>query len=425
MKKKVAVVGAGFAGVSAAWDILQAGHSVEVFEAEKLPGGLASGLQTKKWSWSAEHHYHHVFKTDADISNLLNEMGLAKNLFFLNVNTRSYFAGKAWSVDSPIGLLKFSPLSFFERLRTGVVLAFLKFLPNGSFLEKYTAKDFLQKTMGKKTWDILWKPLFVGKFGDFVEDINMAWFWARISARSQELGYYEGGFLQLAKDMVHVLEKKGVVFHFSTPIKKIQKKTKKNKKINIILEKNKNKFFDSVLVTAPSTVLEKIITAEKSNLQYLSARTLLLELKKPFFEDKTYWLSIHEKDWPFLAVIEHTNLVNSSNYGKKHLLYIGKYLDKKDPFYKLSKQEVIKKYKPFLNKLSPGFSKNIEKSWVFDADFAQPLVFQNHSKSLPTMTTSINGVFWISIQHIYPWDRGINYAVRFGRKAGNNLNKYF
>lgn len=412
-KNKIAIIGAGFTGLAAAWDLVNSGFKVEVFEANKFPGGLAAGVKDKNWDWSIEHHYHHVFQTDEDVKTLLKEMGLLNGLFFKKAVTSSLYKGKNWQIDSPISLLLFKPIPFFSRLRVGVVIALMKLIPDGSFLEEFTAKDFLRITMGEKAWQVLWKPLFVGKFGKEADKINMAWFWARIATRSQKLGYYKGGFLKLAEDMTEVLKEKGVIFHFNKPIKKI---IRKNKKINLSLSKNKNLNFDKVLVTTPSSVFSKMIGARFNRLKGLSARTLLLEMNKKFFKEKTYWLSIHEDNWPFLAVVEHTNLIGSKNYGNKSLVYVGKYLDKQDSFYKLSKNEVLKKYKKYLNKLSPGFEKHINRFWIFDADFAQPLVYKNHSNHLPPIRID-KDLFWLSMQHVYPWDRGINYAVRFGRKS--------
>ena len=42
---KVAIIGAGFLGMSAAWDLQCAGHDVTIYEAADYVGGLASGFK--------------------------------------------------------------------------------------------------------------------------------------------------------------------------------------------------------------------------------------------------------------------------------------------------------------------------------------------------------------------------------------------
>ncbi len=49
---KIAIIGAGYAGMSAAWDLAKAGHDITIYEAEDSTGGLARGFRDKKWDWS-------------------------------------------------------------------------------------------------------------------------------------------------------------------------------------------------------------------------------------------------------------------------------------------------------------------------------------------------------------------------------------
>jgi protoporphyrinogen oxidase len=420
-KPSAAVIGAGFAGLAAAWDLINKGYLVTVFEAAAQPGGLASGFRQDDWQWSLEHHYHHIFQTDSDILSLIEEMGLADQAFFSDTKTRSLFDDRYWRLDSPVSLLQFQPLSFVERLRVGAVLAFLKLIPDGTFLERFVAADFLKLTMGDRAWQVLWRPLFVGKFGKQADKINMAWFWARIKARSQQLGYFRGGFLRLAEQMVTKLTELGVEFKFQTPIKKI---TKKNQKINLLTEKKSRQAFDAVISTLPSPLFAKLVNFKLPDLPGLGAVTLVLELDKPFFTDDTYWLNIHHLDWPFLAVVEHTNLVGGKHYGNKHLVYVGKYLPADSEFFEFDKKRILSEYRPYLEKLSPDFYQYLEESWLFKASFAQPLVFKNHAEKLPPLETAMKGLFWGSMQQVYPWDRGTNFAVRFGRKTARAAERY-
>ena len=61
---KIAVIGAGFGGLAAAYDLVKAGNTVTLYEAESTPGGLAAGFKEPDWEWSVEKYYHHWFTSD-------------------------------------------------------------------------------------------------------------------------------------------------------------------------------------------------------------------------------------------------------------------------------------------------------------------------------------------------------------------------
>src|SRR3989344_3102444 len=71
---KIAIIGAGFTGLSAGLKAIQAGHNVTIFEKDSLPGGLALGFENSQWEWSLEKHYHHWFTNDKSV------LGLAKKI---------------------------------------------------------------------------------------------------------------------------------------------------------------------------------------------------------------------------------------------------------------------------------------------------------------------------------------------------------
>lgn len=423
---KIAIVGAGFTGLAAAWDLVNAGHEVTVYEANDFPGGLAAGFSDSQWNWSLEHHYHHIFTSDVDILGLVEEMGLADTVQFKRVRTATYWHGKIFQLDSAVSLLLCPVLSLITKVRMGATLAFLQLTANWKWLETMTAQTFLLKTMGAEAWHKIWQPLFEGKFGEYASVVNGAWFWARIHVRSAALGYFKGGFGRLAEQMTVRLQTKGVAFVFGTPVATIEKKDEQF----FVKAGAKTARFDKVLVTLPAHLFARMTpslpqqyTKQISQLEGLGAVTLVLELNQPFFSDNTYWLNINETEWPFLAVVEHTHFVDPKNYGGKHIVYVGHYCPPTDERFKVSAKQLTKKYAPYLQKLSPQFAQHLHRAWVFKALFAQPIVRVNHSKQVPNTSTPIDGLYWASMQHIYPFDRGTNYAVQLGRSVAQTIHK--
>lgn len=412
---KIAIIGAGFTGLTAAYRLLKKGHKVQVYEQSSIPGGLAMGFKKSKWQWSLEHHYHHIFTSDSAIIDLAKEIGVEFN--FYRPNTSSLVDDKILQLDSPLKLLQFERLTVFERLRMGAVLFYLKYLADWKDLEKYETHDFLIKTMGERPYKMLWEPLMIAKFGPYYKNIAMSWFFARIKARSTKLGYPTGGFQYLAEVLAKKVEQFGGEIFYNSSVSKIHS-LKDSVRIEIA---EKTMQFDKVLFTGPNFVFAKI--ASQLDKEYvdkllafkgIGALNMVLELKKPFFTNKVYWLSVCDTKFPFLAVVEHTNFISQDFYDKKHIVYVGNYLASGHEFFKKSSSELLEIYKPFLQKLSPDFEKYLLDVKTFTVPFAQPVVTKNFSKKILSHKTPLRGVYLANMQQVYPWDRGTNFAVSMG-----------
>lgn len=408
---RVAIIGGGYLGLSSAVFLVQKGFKVDIYEKCSDLGGLAASFNPGYFSWNLEKYYHHIFQNDHDIINFAKFLDVP--LFFSKPDTSCYIDGEQLKLDDPNSLLSFKPLPFFSRIQTGFGLAILKLLKNGKFLEKITCANSLPYIMGKKSYEKIWKPLLVAKFGKYHEIVNMAWFWARIYKRTKQLGYIQGGFDALVNAMILFIKKFETNFFYNSSVQNI--KIKKNYcYIN-------DKKYDAVLITTPASLIPKVDTQEIGNfpkINYLWGQNLIIELKYKLIDN--YWLNILEKNWPFLVVVEHTNFIDRSNYHNNHIIYIGNYLENNDYRLLLAEQELFDLYFPYLKKINIDFKKSwINNFYKFQSPFSQPVFPVNYSQYLPSFKTKFNNVYIANMSMVYPWDRGTNYAIKMANKVSN------
>lgn len=419
----IAIIGAGFTGLSAAYRLVKAGHAVTVLEKDQQPGGLAIGYKEKGWEWTLEKHYHHWFANDHAILNLAKE--IQHEVLLPRPKTSVFVDNAMYQLDSPLSVLRFPKLPMNDKLRMAAVLGIMRYNPYWKPFEKIYAASFLRQTMGEKAYTMLWEPQFHNKFGKYTDEISLAWFWARIKKRTPSLAYPEGGFLEFANHFVKVIQQYGGNVLFQTETTNI-KQIQKGLSVTYIDEHKKTyiKKFDAVLVTLPSFLYVKLApelpeSYKKSlnKLRGLGATNLVLRLKKPFFPNNTYWLSVCDRKSPVMAIVEHTNFMNKKYYNNEHIVYLGNYLPADHPNFSKTPEEHLNLYLPFLKKINPEVQNEIIGYQLFKAPFAQPIIPVNYSTLIPQMITPIKNVFLANIEQVYPWDRGTNYAVELGEKA--------
>jgi protoporphyrinogen oxidase len=430
---KIAIIGAGFTGLSAAFELLKKGHEVVIFEENSLPGGLALGYKKPGWDWSLEKYYHHWFTNDKSILSLAKEINF--EVITKRPKTSVYIKDRIFQLDSPSSVLLFPLLSFAQRIRMSAVLGFLRFNPFWKPLEQYKAAKILPKLMGKKAYELIWEPLFINKFGNYSNTISLAWFWARINKRTPSLAYPKGGFLEFSKTLTKEIEKRGGKFYFDTKVVELRSGKgseikfqrsgeSRQKRGSPEAAKLETDNYDIIIVTLSSFLFMKIAPQlpksykEKlRQLKSLGATNLVLRLSKPFFKDNTYWLNVCDKKAPVMAIVEHTNYMDKKNYNQETLLYLGNYKATDDKNYLMTKEEMLKQFDPFLKRLNPNYDKSIIGYELFKNPFAQTIISVNYSKIIPPFKTPLKNVFLANMEQVYPWDRGTNYAVEYGKKV--------
>ncbi|MFA5367886.1 MAG: NAD(P)/FAD-dependent oxidoreductase [Dehalococcoidia bacterium] len=428
----IGIVGGGIAGLIAAHDLSKAGHKVLLFEKEPDLGGQVHTFDVG--GERLEGFYHHIFTSDVDIMKLIEELNLQSKMLWIDSKVGLYRDGRVYDWVTPLDLLKFRPLNIFDRVRLGLVSLYLRRYRDWQKLERFTAREWISKHGGKRNYEVVWGPILKNKFGPYSEDVGMVWLWGKLHLRltsregeKEKLGYMRGSFGLLVDALRDRITASGGEIYTSSPVDKI---VVENGKVAAIRSNGKDYPCDAVIATVPSPAFVKITpdlpSDYSSNVRvakYMGAVVLVLTLNKSF--SRFYWMNISDDKSPFVAVIEHTNFVDPSVYGGKHIVYVSNYVPVDSPLYSMSPDRLLSEYWPHLKKIAPDFN----VSWIagmniFRDEAAQPIIGKNYSSRIPAHATPIKGLYLANTTQIYPEDRGMNYSVRMGKAVAGMVGGY-
>lgn len=428
---KIAIIGAGIGGMAAAYDLARAGNQVTIYEAADYVGGLASGFKEPHWDWWVEKYYHHWFASDNHILGLIDELGWSERIIFPRPVTVMYHRGRFYPFDSILAALLFPGLGWgLDKVRFGLVGLYLRLTNRWKPLEKYTVDEWMRKWAGDRVYETMWEPLMIGKFGPHYKDVNMAWMWARLKARTTRLGTFEGGFQTFADMFADRLRQIGVEICLSTPVSRLAPDSNRE---GLILESLRGStHVDQGLVTTSPVLLARMAPDLPRDyleglldLKSMGAVVMVLSLKQQLSKEGYYWYNIPKSaGFPFLALVEHTNFLSPDHFGGDHIVYCGDYLDPGHEYFQLSREALLERFLSVLPRFNPEFKTDwVRESWLFRTTYAQPVPLVGHSKNIPSIKTPIPGLYFASMSQVYPWDRGTNFAVQIGRRAARMMLK--
>src|SRR5262245_32411536 len=159
-----AVIGGGMLGMTLAYRLAQCGQRVTLCEAAPQLGGLASAWNLGDAVW--DRHYHVTLLSDTHLRALLDELGLEREMRWIETKTGFYCGGKLYSMSSSWEFLTFPPLSLWERLRLGGTIFLASKIRNWRRLEKISVADWLRRWSGRGAFEKIWLPLLRAKLGE-------------------------------------------------------------------------------------------------------------------------------------------------------------------------------------------------------------------------------------------------------------------
>ena len=451
---RIAVIGAGVAGLTAAHRLGQAGLACDVYERWPGLGGQAATVDVGG-GVRLERYYHHLFTSDRHIAALYEELALGDELEWHDSSVAFFAGGRQWPFVTALDLLRFGPLPRFSRIRMGAaVLALQRLASDKTPFEGITARRWIERRMGRAAWEAVWGPLLRGKFGSRADEIAMVWLWSKLrlrrqvageEARGEKLGYPRSSWETLLEALEASISSCGGRVLIDRPAVMIDSDEdgflvtpgqagsfRAGHDPRSFTPDDPPERYDRVLATVPNDVFERLLSPELAtrvggpyldrlrSIEYFTALCLLLELDRPL--SPYYWTNVADRDLPFVGLIEHTNFIDPDRYGGRRFLYVANYLPAGHELLGLSADELLARYEPGLRRVNLAFSRNwVKGMWLHREPAAQPLVTVGYAERIPPLQTPVPGLVLANTTQIYPEDRGTNYAVRLGDDAARAL----
>lgn len=290
-KKRIAVIGSGFSGLSAAAYAAKSGNEVHVFEKHNQPGGRARQFKTDEGyvfdmgpSWYWMHDIIEGFFTDfnckaADFFSLVS----------LDPQFEMIFSKEKISVPEKNGDIR----ELFEKIEPGAARQYDKFMKSAQFKYEVGMKDFVTKPcyswMEFASLKIAASALKLNLLSDFRKYVSgyfadpklrslmefpviflgaspqhIPALYSLMNYGGYVLGtkYPMGGFYRLVTAMKEVAEKQGVTFHFNHEVKKLNIE---NGKVASITADGKEYEFDAVIASSDYHHTETLIPKSLRN----------------------------------------------------------------------------------------------------------------------------------------------------------------
>jgi len=453
---RIAILGAGMTGLVAAYRLSDQGHRCDVYERWPGLGGQVATLDVGD-GHMLERYYHHLFTSDQHIARLYEELGMTDAIEWRPSSVAIYAKGRSHPFTTPVDLLRFRPLSLRSRVRMGLAVLWLQRRHQDvAPFERRTAREWVERAMGREAWEKIWGPLLRGKFGDRADDISAAWLWSKLTlrrqikgkeARQEVLGYPHGGWQPLLERLRDEVEVRGGKVMIDRPAAQISPSDggfriapgapdsfRRGHDPRRFERAGDAQRYDAVLATVPNDVFAALLDDQLlaamapgyierlRSIEYHTALCMLIELDRRF--SSFYWTNVADRELPFVGLIEQTNFIEPERYGGRRFLYVANYLAPDHPLLGCSPEELLAVYEPGLHRINPGFSRNwIRKLWLFREPAAQPIVTVGYPERIPPFDTGVPRLVLANTTQIYPEDRGTNYSVRLGGKAARALTQ--
>ena len=422
---RIVVLGAGPMGLAAAQRAVTLGHEVDLIEADRKVGGMAAHFDFS--GTSIERFYHFVCKSDAPTFALMDELGIADKMRWVDTSMAYYTHGKVHKWGDPISLLMYPHLTLIEKFRTGLQMFLTTKSGNFDRIEHLTSRQWIERGSGRSVYDKLWKRLQELKFYEFADEVSASWIATRIkrignsrkSIFQEQLGYIDGGSETLVEAVAEDIRRKGGRIHLQTPAERV---TVDHGRVNAVRTGGGDYAADAVISTVPIPLVNRLIPDLPQDWQdkYAAIRNigvvcLLFKLRKSVTPH--FWLNIVAKDIDIPGLIEFSNLRPVG----ETIVYVPYYMPITQSKWAWTDQKFIDEAFAYIKRINPKISdEDLIDARVGRLRHAQPICEPNFADKLPPVQTPISGLQIADTCYYYPEDRGVAESIRLGRRMAED-----
>ena len=357
---KVAVVGAGPAGITAAYALAQGGAEVEVFEAADGVGGLARSLRL--WGQTVDLGPHRFFSSDARVNRLWLDV-VGDDYRMVDRLTRVYYAGKFFRYPlKPVEAL--FTLGLVEASRSVASYLMQKVRGSASLGEEPSLEHWVVSRFGRRLFEIFFKTYSEKLWGIPCSQLDADFAAQRIKrfslgeAMKAALGMSKGRHKTLVDRFAYPLEGTGMVYermaraieagsgrvHLNCPVAKV---TPRKGAADVTLGSGETSSFDRVVSTMPLNRLVQgldgappDVREAASCLTYRSTVLVYLQVDATdLFPDQ--WLYIHAPELRLGRVTNFRNWVPHINGDDDtSILALEYWADEGDAFWSQADEEL-------------------------------------------------------------------------------------
>jgi len=418
---KVAVIGAGAMGLATAYHLVEAGHRVILYEADRVPGGMAAHFDFD--GLSVERFYHFVCRSDQALLDLLDDLGLGDTMRWRDTTMGFYHDGALYPWGDPLSLLRFPGLGLVGKIRYGIhALASTK-RNDWSKLDGLRADEWLRAWLGDDAFDLCWEPLLRLKFFEYKDRLSAAWIWQRIkrlgtSRRNlfhEQLGYIEGGSETLIRRLVNRIEAGGGIIRLGTPVRRIVIEGGRVRAIEVTDgEETVDAAISTVAIpyaTMMLSDLDQSLLDRYRALDNIGAVCVVHKLARSV--SPNFWVNINDSRFEIPGIVELSNLRETGN---EQVVYIPYYMPQAHPKFEWDDRRFVAETSHYLKMLNPKLQdSDFLAGRVGRLRYAQPVCGPRFLDKLPPIAPGVDGLQVADTSYYYPEDRGISESVRLGK----------